>query len=154
MPEDLTFKFDEKLNRVLVTLGKVPANIKRWEKATLEDLAKVLEDSIKKLAPEKTGDYKTSWETTGVNGSIISVETPFGELFIILEFQGSNPHKIEAAPGGVLAFPDEAGNTVFTVRVNHPGFEPIPHVRQSIKVMLKAAPKIVFENMDRHIKIW
>jgi hypothetical protein len=34
---------------------------------------------------------------------------------------GARPHTIEARPGGMLAFPNAAGETIYRRSVNHPG---------------------------------
>jgi len=84
---------------------------------------------VKKRAPELSGDYKRSW----VEGDIaakgtkieITVETPMGELYIILEEEGSDPHTIDSA---VLI-----AGVGWRYIGEHPGFPPIPHVQPAIR---------------------
>lgn len=91
---------------------------------------------VQKRAPKDTGEYAKSWKAgeIKIDGTkvLIIIETPMGQLYVILEEEGSDPHEIEGNPlhwtGGKYG-PGEH----FAMKVDHPGFPPIPHVQPSIR---------------------
>lgn len=87
-----------------------------------------LKETIKR-APKSSGDYAKSWRKgkIRVEGSkiLITIETPMGELYIILEEEGSDPHTIDS--------PVNIKGVGWRYIKEHPGFPPIPHVQPSIR---------------------
>ena len=90
--------------------------------------------AFKEKVPIDTGDYKKSWKIKKSNKNGFVLETDKGFLFDLLEFQGARPHVIEPVRAKVLHWIDkETGQDRFAMRVQHPGFEKIPHARPFIK---------------------
>ena len=114
----------------------------------MDDIAGATLNEIKRTAPKKTGKYRKSWKIGTKTKKKIQIITDMGFLYLILEFQGSRPHKIRGNP--ILHF--WIGDQEFFRReVNHPGFAAIPHVRPALdKIFARAAPEI----MGKHLKVF
>ena len=85
--------------------------------------------------------------------NVTTVETPQGELFEILEFQGRRPGRIEKKVAEVLHFL-VSGQDVFVRFVDHPGFDEIPHVRPSMRKVIKDGNRIVFKNLKKNVPMF
>jgi len=123
------------LDKVKVAVEEIPKNRDKFVKDTLNDLADELLKEIKKNAPRDTGEYAGSWRKQPAKDNKITVETPEGDLYTILEFTGRDPGRIEPF-GDVLAF-NWRGEDVFFKFVMHPGFDEMPHVRPAMRKTIK-----------------
>ena len=112
---------------------------------TLEEVADRLITEIRRTAPSKTGKYKDSWIKGKRARNRISISTPMGELYAILEFEGRTAGPIYGNP--ILRF-EINGVVLYRHMVNHPGFPPIPHARPALNKVLRDAPNIYM----RHVK--
>jgi len=128
-------------------------NPDKFKKALLTELQTIFLKKIKKNAPRKTGSYSQSWKAGEVTASKATVETPQGELYDILEFQGRTPGRIDASPGSVLAFVWNGADT-FLAFVNNPGFEEMPHVRPALRETMKEYPQIFNKLFKKHFKLF
>ena len=92
----------------------------------LEDFMDDVESKIKANAPGSIGKH------TKVRARLGSVQVINDhEAAAFVEF-GTPAHKIEASPGGVLRWFDDAGEPIFAKSVNHPGTDPNPFMRNAI----------------------
>lgn len=142
------------LIKITVELDRIPADFQKFQQNTLRDLQRLLLTNIQSKAPKNTGNYANSWKLGSITGNKAIVETPNGKLFIILEFQGRRPGRITPRTKQVLRFEDESGNEIFTMRVDHPGFPPIPHARPAMSETLQKAVSIIFENLKKTYPIF
>jgi len=140
------------LDRVKVAVEEIPKNKAQFVKDTLNDLADELLKEIKKTAPRDTGDYANSWKKMSPSGDKITVETPEGDLFTILEFTGRDPGRIEPF-GDVLAF-NWRGQDVFFKFVMHPGFNEMPHVRPGMRKTIRMGNQIIIKNLKKNMRIF
>ncbi len=140
------------LDKVKVAVEEIPKNKDQFVKDTLNDLADELVKEIQKTAPRDTGEYANSWKKMSPSGNKITVETPAGDLFTILEFTGRDPGRIEPF-GEVLAF-EWRGVDVFFRFVMHPGFDEMPHVRPAMRKTMKQANQIIFKNLKKNMRIF
>ena len=101
----------------------------------LEDFMDDVESKIKANAPGSIGKH------TKVRARLGSVQVINDhEAAAFVEF-GTPAHKIEASPGGVLRWFDDAGNPIFAKSVNHPGTDPNPFFRNAIDDALDNIPE-------------
>lgn len=145
-----SFKMEE---RIKVAIDEVPKNKAQFINDTLKELVKLLMKNIREAAPRDTGDYARSWKLGPITGNKATVETPKGELFTILEFQGRRAGRIDKKTASVLAF-KWRGQDVFFKFVMHPGFKEIPHVRPAIRKTMKEANRIIFKNLAKNMRIF
>lgn len=115
-----------KINVKMKGLNQAAADIRRYSESKVEGIKRVIvestvniQDDAVSLAPEDTGNLKSSIDFN------ITKEGLGGEVFASAEYApdvefGTQPHKIQAKNGGVLAF-KKNGKTVFAKSVNHPG---------------------------------
>ena len=115
---------------------------------TLDDITKSLLAKIKKRAPVKTGRYKKSWKRGTKTENSVTVMTDQTKLFMILEYEGSKPHRIHGKP--VLRF-ELDGEIVFRAWVDHPGFGALPHVRPALDELKRELPQIYARNLRKKI---
>ena len=139
--------------RIKVEIAKIPRNKDKFVKDTLQDFQELLLKFIDEKAPRKTGDYAKSWKKGKLRMNVTTVETPQGELFEILEFQGRRPGRIEKKVAEVLHFL-VSGQDVFVRFVDHPGFDEIPHVRPSMRKVIKDGNRIVFKNLKKNVPMF
>ena len=86
-------------------------------------------------APVKTGYLASTVYKQVSNGEgVVGVAASYGRVVV----EGSAPHEIRAANGGVLSFM-VAGKRVFTPIVHHPGTKPNPFLEKATE---KAQSKI------------
>ena len=115
---------------------------------TLDDITKSLLAKIKKRAPVKTGRYKKSWKRGTKTENSVTLVSDQQKLFMILEYEGSKPHRIHGHP--VLRF-ELDGEIVFRAWVDHPGFKAMPHVRPALDELKRELPQIYYKNLSRKI---
>jgi len=101
----------------------------------LEDLMDEIEENIKQKAPGSIGQHTSV--TVGLRKVIVTNDHEAAQF---VEF-GTPAHKIEASPGGVLRWFDDAGNPIFAKSVNHPGTDPNPFFRNAIDDALDNIPE-------------
>ncbi len=79
-------------------------------------------------APVKTGYLaSTVYKQLSDGEGIIGVGASYGKFVV----EGTAPHEIQSANGGVLAFM-VAGKQVFTPIVHHPGTKPNPFIQKAV----------------------
>lgn len=146
MEIDLDLK---QLDLLVTEIGKIAATHPLIN-TILNAMANHLINLIREKAPKDTGEYAASWTASSLGSSSIKVSTFMSELFIILEYTGSDPHIIEAGilsgKSGKMAlhWVDKQGVDQFRVRVPHPGFDNMPHVRPALEQLQRDQPTIVY----------
>jgi hypothetical protein len=80
-------------------------------------------------APVRTGYLaSTVYKQVSDNGGVVGVAASYARVVV----EGSAPHEIRPANGGVLAFMI-AGKMVFTPIVHHPGTKPNPFMQNALE---------------------
>lgn len=147
----MPFDFDMKFvgwNRVITSFEEPKKNELVFTKDVLTQIGNELVKRIQKKAPKDTGAYAKTWKISNIKSrSIIISSTADPKLFVILEFSGAKPHRIEGNP--VLRF-EVNGQEVFARYVDHPGQKAQPHVRPSLKELEAIILNIVYKSMDKH----
>lgn len=127
-------------------------NYDNIKKSILEKAQVSLLHNIQRLAPRKTGDYANSWKLEKITEDGASIVTPMGKLFILLEFTGAAPQKRRRKPPEKpYVFKTKSGETVFTFKVDWPGFEKIPHALPALKLTFNEIPEILKEELEKII---
>lgn len=143
---------------IAIAVRKIPKDLPDFLFNTMRDLQTFFLAAVFINAPKRSGNYATSWqigpikfipESKSISGTIVTDE---GLLYIILEFQGRAPGKIEGNP--ILHFFAEDGTEVFTRSVDHPGFPPMPHVRPALEETLQNTQRIVNQNLRKNYEIF
>lgn len=117
----------------------------------LFQLGNTLVTLIQNYSPVDTGAYSRSWRIMSqTNRSITVGTTADPRLFVILEFSGARPHRIDG--NTILRF-EIGGQEVFVRSVNHPGMKPQPHVRPAMNELKRMAKAIVYNAMGRHFTL-
>ena len=146
MSVQLKINFD-RLYKELDNLGGI--NKEKFMRSVLTDAQDVLLTYVQQLAPKKTGMYAESWKKDNIRGNTASISTKQKQLFVILEYTGVEPH-LRVRTDKPYVFEVESGETVFTFRVNHPGWKNIPHVRPAMARLRKNFRTIIGANMTRY----
>lgn len=137
-------KFD--VGPIIRNLDGMNKNFEKYQTAVLRDLQLSLIKNIRKKAPRKTGKYADSWKAGAINGDTAIIETPFGMLYAILEWSGA---RASLRKGKLMVWEDETtGETVFAMKVNHPGIDKVPHVRPALKQTMAEAKPIMYAHLD------
>lgn len=149
MSSMIKFSFNLKpIKRELTNLSGT--NKEKFNRAVLIDSQDILLNYIKQLAPKKSGKYAKSWKKGMIRKNIADVTTTSGDLFEILEFTGADPQtRVRSAGQKPYVFKDENGITVFTFKINWPGFDNIPHVRPAMRKLEKDFPVILAANISK-----
>lgn len=122
------------------------------KKAILEKAQKSLLNNIQRLAPRNTGEYANSWKLGPITNESASIITPMGKLFILLEFTGAAPQKRRRKPPEKpYVFKAKSGETVFTFKIDWPGFDKIPHAQPALLLTFKEIPEILKEELGKII---
>jgi len=109
--------------------------------------------TIKRLAPRNTGTYADSWINGPITDNSMTIETPLGQLYMILEFTGAAAQKRRRKPPQKpYVFKDASGNTVFTYKIDWPGFEKIPHARIALELTMEELGDILKEEFAKIFK--
>jgi len=138
--------------RIKVALDELPKNRDAFTKNVINDMLDFFLREVKAKAPAKTGAYAESWKKGEVTATKGQIETPQGELFDILEFQGRKPGRIDAKDN-VLAFIWNNAEVFFKF-VMHPGFEEMPHVRPALRKTMKEGNRIINKNLKKHFRFF
>ena len=147
----MSFKMGS-IEQIVVAVKELPRNKDAFTKDVINDMLDFFLREVKEKAPAKTGAYAGSWKKGKVTATKGQIETPQGELFDILEFQGRKPGRIDAK-GNVLAFIWRNAEVFFKF-VNHPGFKEMPHVRPALRKTMKQFPEIFKKNLKKHFKLF
>jgi len=106
------------------------------KKTILKKFQKILLVSMRRVAPRKSGDYADSWKLGPITDDSASIITSMGDLFILLE-KGAGPQKrSRKPPQKPYVFKGKDGKTVFTFKVDWPGFAAIPHAQIALDLAL------------------
>lgn len=146
------FGFNWKPEEVEGMLDQIIVNSDSIITAILEEAADVLLIILYARTPKKSGEYAESWTKGQVNGNSIKISSPKDDLFVLLEYTGSMPHTIEPRDAKALHFVTPQGEEVFTMRVDHKGFPPMPHLRPAMSEFAKAFPQIIFKHLSLNVK--
>lgn len=104
----------------------------------IELLADVTFDTMRKLAPVRTGFMRDSvTEFIGEGEARVGPTAPYA---VFVEY-GTRPHVIRPINAGCLAF-FAGGRMVFAAYVNHPGTRPQPFVRYAAEEAQRRAPEV------------
>lgn len=132
----ISLKIETKL--VINIFDKIADNIVPIRQAVLEQAQTTLLKHIKRLAPRNTGSYADSWKKGTINEGSATIITDQGNLYILLEFTGADPWKRQRKPPEKpFVFTAKDGSTVFTFKINHPGFAKIPHAQPAMDLTLR-----------------
>jgi len=131
-------------------LAKLISKTPQVSAKALPELGEKLRARIAQFAPRNTGEYASSWKVGPLIGNKITVETPQGFLYIILEFQGRLKGRIEGDP---LHFVINGVN-VFVSYVDHPGFPPMPHARPALRDTMQEAVQVVIRLLREEISLF
>jgi len=144
-----SIKFDfTSLNRELDSMASTHEN--RFNYAVLLDAQEIFLNYIQQLAPNKSGKYAASWKKGSITGKIATVMSSQGMLFNLLEFTGAKPQLRQRSKGQKpYVFETESGETVFTMKINWPGFDNIPHVRPALRRLEQDFNTIIAANMSK-----
>jgi len=116
----------------------------------LKKAQKSLLNNIQRLAPRNTGEYANSWKLGPITDEGASIITSMGKLFILLEFTGAQPQKRKRKPPEKpYVFKDKSGNTVFTFKVDWPGFAKIPHAQPALELTIQEITEIMEEELEK-----
>lgn len=129
------------------------SQINDFTKEALQELAKRLHELIQEKAPKKSGEYADSWKVDDVNNNKITVSSPDGNKFTILEFTGKRQTHVEAAPGKVLHFVIN-GEDIFVKWSNPGAFGPIPHVRPALEQLGREGKEIIVKIMKKRFPVF
>lgn len=133
----------------LTNLKKIPRELRQNKGKFYQKFAELIQKSFleetQKHAPRDTGKYANSWDLGSIdisgNKITITIETPMGELYLILEEEGSDPHLIN---GPVLI-----KGVGWRYIKKHPGFPPMPHVLPAIRRILDTKLQEFYEESAR-----
>ena len=143
-----TFNFDETV--ITREIDLIIKNQLQFQRAVLIDSQDILLNFIKQLAPRNTGKYADSWKKGKLTGKIAEVTSNQGKLFGILEFTGAKSQLRKRTKGqGPYVFTVSTGETVFSMTINWPGFENLPHVRPATRRLEKHLQAIIAANMSK-----
>lgn len=150
MSSIFNFKLDmSPIERELKNMANT--NNEKFNRAVLVDGQDILLNYIRQLAPKKSGKYAKSWKKGQIVGKKAEVRTSAGKLFALLEFTGAKPQTRVRSPGqGPYVFKSESGEVIFTMKINWPGFDNIPHVRPAMKRLEKNFRIILAANMSKY----
>lgn len=140
----MSFSID--MTRITGPFGRLRGGVADVVSKTLDDAADVLLEDIRKNAPKDSGRYAKSWKKGRKTENTIELVTPQGRLFIILEFEGRRPGRIDRIRAEALHF-EVSGEEIFARHVDHPGFPPIPHVRPALNRLKPRIIDIFFANL-------
>lgn len=147
----MSFDFNMKFigwNRVIVSFEEPKRNNTVFTKEVLTKIGNELVKRIQKKASKDIGAYAKTWKVSSITSNKITVSSSADpKLFVILEFSGAKPHRIEGNP--VLRF-EINGQEVFARFVNHPGQKAQPHVRPSLKEVEQIVLETVYNSMEKH----
>ena len=80
----------------------------------------------------------------------VKITSKFGFLYNILEFKGSKPHEIRARIAPALHWVDRTtGEHRFALRVWHPGFAPLPHMRPMMKDLMRQSLAVCYKHYGK-----
>ena len=107
----------------------------RWAVAFAADW----ERDLQATTPTRTGQMRDR-TTVRAEGRTVTatVDTEYAHIVAY----GAAPHVIEARPGGMLAFPNQAGEIIYRRSVNHPGTQPNPWWANSIDQIPQRAQQV------------
>ena len=124
-------------------------NQKKYKRKVLTDVQTVLLRYIRALAPRNTGDYAKSWKRGKIIQDVAIVKTTAGFLYEMLEYTGAKPQLRQRSPGQKpYVFTNAQGETIFTFKINWPGFDNIPHVRPAMRKLEGVLPLIMIAHLD------
>ena len=124
-------------------------NKEKFTRSVLTDAQDILLTFVQQLAPKRSGRYAESWKKDNIRGNKASISTKQKQLFVILEYTGVEPH-LRVRSDKPYVFQVESGETVFTFRVNFPGFKNIPHVRPAMARLRKHFQTIIAGNLNKY----
>jgi len=123
------------------------SRMRQFNSAVNQEIGSSLVTQIRNSAPKDTGKYSRSWKITKRSAAGVQVGTNLAWLFKILEYTGSKPHLIRPVRAKALHFFLKDGTEIFTQLVRHPGFKPIPHVRPSVRHVMKHTKYIIRKHL-------
>lgn len=96
------------------------AQLARKTAAWAAVMAQEWEQQLKRTGPSKSGEMNNRTTSSSTrNTATVTVDTDYAHIVAY----GASPHQIVARPGGMLAFPNQAGQTIYRRSVNHPGVQ-------------------------------
>ena len=142
------------IQNIRIAVNSLSKQPQRFVDATLKDLQRMYLEAVAPASPRDTGDYAKGWHLGPIRGKTAAIYNKYGQLFAWLEFTGTRRHKIRAkgkANGGADRLKIEIRNGVyiFPVEVDHPGTEPEPHARPTMRTLMQNAFVIVASNLDK-----
>jgi len=129
----------------------IQRNYEDTKQLILAKAQELLLENIRRLAPRNTGAYAESWKKGEITENTATIETNQGKLYIILEFKGAAAGLRTPNTKKVMVFQGNSGNTVFTMKVNWPGFYKIPHAGPAMKLTLKEISTFLKDELQKLI---
>lgn len=139
----MTITFDSNnLEKLTENVTFTDSEINDLVKEILEALGKRLQELIEKRSPRDTGKYASEWSVGDVQENTITVSNPDNLKFTLLEFTGRRKSRIKGKP--LLHFLIN-GIDIFVTFVDHPGFQPEPHVRPALEDLGREGKQIMID---------
>lgn len=101
-----------------------------------------LHELIVEKAPKDSGDYAKEWKIGEIQDNKVKISNPDNKKFTMLEFTGRRSGRIHGKP--LLHFTID-GEDVFVAFVDHPGFQPEPHVRPALTQLGRESKQIILD---------
>lgn len=139
------------LEKLTKNLTFTDSEIKELGEEVLQALGDRLQELIEERSPKDTGKYASEWKVDPIQENTITVSNPDGLKFTLLEFTGRRPSKIQGKP--LLHFVIN-GRDIFVTFVNHPGFQPEPHVRPALEQLGREAKGIMVDIIKKKLPIF
>ena len=145
--------FGRELDNLLKKISFTKDDVQDLGDEILKTLAERLHELIVLNSPKASGDYSKGWKVNDVEGNEVTVTNPDEKKFTILEFTGRPSGRINAPPGKMLHFVIN-GEDIFVTFIDHPGFQPEPHVRPALEQLEREAKDIMLKMIKKKFPIF
>jgi hypothetical protein len=133
----IQFKIDAKILKTKIKEAEEKLN--RFTSQVIDETAEQGLNLIKFTSPRKTGAYADSWVIENITEKSVTIGNTKEVIARVLEF-GSTAHVI---PGNPILRWEEGGQEFFAKYVNHPGTNPMPHIRPAREILRQQMPETV-----------
>ena len=121
--------------------------------AVLQEVGSGLVTNIRRSAPKDTGQYSRTWHIKRRDAHSVVVGTHDPGLYHLLEITGSKPHVIVPRRAKALHYFTPDGREHFRMSVRHPGFKPIPHVRPSLRHVMRYGGGLFLKHLSIQFRL-
>jgi hypothetical protein len=120
----------------------------------LIDAATEFIETIRILAPNRTGNYANSWVIGGSpSPTSIEVKTPHGKLAKILEDGVPHAWRINVRRAISLSWIGKDGKRAFAKFVIHPPMPPLKHISPTVRSVAEQMQNIITNNWAKILEI-